>query len=160
LWWSRSGEDGASWTEAAPLPINSASEDYNPRLVRAEDGTLWLYWISTRRGLGWELWASSSKDGRSWSDPQRVPLEQFVAPPAPPSRSASLGQRLAEQLPASIRDRWPVGQVAQAAEDRGAGPAVAPNRPLTELLEYDVIQDRRGRWLVGFYSRDTREMVF
>jgi tetratricopeptide (TPR) repeat protein len=159
LWWSRSA-DGASWTEAAPLPINSASEDYNPRLVRAEDGTLWLYWISTRRGLGWELWASSSKDGRSWSDPQRVPLEQFVAPSTPPARPASLGQRLADQLPASVRDRWPVNQVAQAADDRGTSPAVAPNRPVTDLLEYDVIQDRRGRWLLGFYSRDTREMVF
>jgi tetratricopeptide (TPR) repeat protein len=158
LWWSRSA-DGTSWTEAAPLPINSASEDYNPRLVRAEDGTLWLYWISTRRGLGWELWASSSRDGRSWSDPQRVPLEQFVSSPAPP-RPASLGQRLAEQLPASVRDRWPVNQVAQAVEDRGTSTAVAPTRPITELLEYDVMQDRRGRWMIGFYSRDTREMLF
>ena len=123
LWWSRSA-DGTKWTAAAPLPINSASEDYNPRLVRAEDGTLWLYWISTRRGLGWDLWASASRDGRSWSDPQRVPLEQFVVP-----------------SPSSAR-------------------AAAPARPITELLEYDVIQDRRGRWLLGFYSRDTRETVF
>ncbi|HKW91411.1 MAG TPA: tetratricopeptide repeat protein [Methylomirabilota bacterium] len=159
LWWSRS-VDGAAWSEAAPLPINSASEDYNPRLVSAEDGTLWLYWISTRRGLGWELWASSSRDGRSWSDPQRVPLEQFVAPPAPVSRAASLGQRLAEQLPASLRDRWPVSQVAQRLEEGGPSPAVAAARPITELLEYDVMQDRRGRFLVSFYSRDTREMVF
>lgn len=119
LWWSQS-RDGRRWSDLAPLPINSASEDYNPHLVRAEDGTLWLYWISTRRGRGWELWASVSRDGRTWSDPRRIPLERFV-------------------------------------EARRASPGV---RPVTDVIEYDVLQDRRGRWLAAFYWPDTREMVF
>jgi len=161
LWWSRS-PDGAKWSDLAPLPINSASEDYNPRLVRAEDGTLWLYWISTRRGLGWELWASASRDGRSWSDPRRLPLEQFVAPrpPATPSTRAALGRRLAEWLPAVLRESWPLVQVSQYLGEASAGPAAPSARPIADVLEYDVIQDRRGRWLVAFHSRDTREMVF
>ena len=161
LWWSRSS-DGTIWSELAPLPINSASEDYNPRLVRAEDDTLWLYWISTRRGLGWELWASASRDGRSWSDPQRVPLERFVEPrtPANSSPQAVLGRRLAEWLPTAVRERWPVTQMAEYLEERSTGVAGPSARPITDVLEYDVMQDRRGRWLVAFYSRDTREMVF
>lgn len=64
LWWSQS-QDGSRWSELSLLPINSASEDYNPRLILAEDGSLWLFWISTRRGLGWELWASNSRDGQT-----------------------------------------------------------------------------------------------
>jgi TolB-like protein len=161
LWWSRSS-DGASWSALAPLPINSASEDYNPRLVRAEDGTLWLYWISTRRGLGWELWASASRDGRSWTDPQRVPLEQFVETrvPAKSSSPAVLGRRLAEWLPSAVRERWPITQVSQYLEERSSAVAVPPARPITDLLEYDVMQDRRGHWLVAFYSRDSRETIF
>ncbi|MFQ5656131.1 MAG: exo-alpha-sialidase [Candidatus Methylomirabilales bacterium] len=117
LWWSQS-RDGTNWPELALLPINSASEDYNPHLVRAEDGTMWLFWISTRRGLGWELWASSSREGQTWSNPHRIPLERFVETPA-------------TQRP----------------------------QPAIQVLEYDVIQDRRGRWLVVFYSRDTRETI-
>ncbi|HEY7651813.1 MAG TPA: exo-alpha-sialidase [Methylomirabilota bacterium] len=161
LWWSRSS-NGTSWSELAPLPVNSASEDYNPRLVRAEDGTLWLYWISTRRGLGWELWASASRDGRSWTDPQRVPLEQFVETrtPARSSPHAILGRRLAEWLPAAVRERWPVTQVAQYLDERSSTVAVPSARPITDVLEYDVMQDRRGRWLLAFHSRDTRETVF
>jgi TolB-like protein len=161
LWWSRSA-DGASWSELAPLPINSASEDYNPRLVRAEDGTLWLYWISTRRGLGWELWASASRDGRSWTDPQRVPLERFVETRAPAKASAQavLGRRLAEWLPSALRERWPITPVSQSLEERSGARAAPPARPITDLLEYDVMQDRRGRWLVAFHSRDSRETIF
>ena len=30
----------------------------------------------------------------------------------------------------------------------------------TMLLEYDVIQDRRGWWIVGYYARTTGELVF
>ena len=161
LWWSRSS-DGKRWSELAPLPINSASEDYNPHLVRAEDGTLWLYWISTRRGLGWELWTSSLRDGRSWSDAQRIPLEQFIETrtPAKSSPRAGLGGRLAQWLPEAVRERWPIAQVSQSLEESSRGAAAPSARPLTDVLEYDVLQDRRGRWLATFYSRDTGEMIF
>ena len=80
LLWSHS-DDGVDWSLPEPLPINSVSEDYDPRLLPAEDGGLRLFWLSDRRGRGWELWTSyKARDGLSWDGPTRVPLgEEQIA---------------------------------------------------------------------------------
>ena len=72
------GDDGRAWSALEPLPVNSASDDFAPRLVRAEDGSLRLFWLSSRRGLGWEIWNARQPAGGRWSDARRVPLESLV----------------------------------------------------------------------------------
>ncbi len=79
LYWSHSA-DGDEWSEPVPLAINSHSDDYAPRLLRSEDGSLRLFWISNRRGLGWELWTSRLPRGATdWEPARRIPLERFGA---------------------------------------------------------------------------------
>jgi len=137
LWVSRS-PDGKIWQDLQRANINSASDDYYPRLVLAEDGAVWLSWISNRRGKGWELWLSELQEdlnadentqSLSWSHPLRIPVDQFVSSPAVQESQKSNVPR--KQHPFD----W-------------------------SLLEYDLFQDRRGQWNVTFYSRETREMVF
>jgi tetratricopeptide (TPR) repeat protein len=78
LWFSQS-HNGKKWGTSIRMPINSFSEEYYPRLIGAEDGTFQLFWISKRRGQGWELWTSRlSKGKKEWTHPQRVPLELFA----------------------------------------------------------------------------------
>lgn len=110
LWESQSG-NGKEWTALSRMPINSQSADWSPRLVRGEDGSQWLAWISQRRGKGWELWWSHRKPNASWSSPRRVPLESW-----------------------------------------GFTPWQDPTEQPAWFLEYDIAQDRRGRWLVAFQA--------
>ncbi|MBI1216732.1 MAG: hypothetical protein GC185_13060 [Alphaproteobacteria bacterium] len=73
LWVSRSA-DGKSWTELSRMDVNGQSNDFAPQLVASEDGGMRLFWLSDRRGLGWELWTSAlEKDEDRWSQPARVP---------------------------------------------------------------------------------------
>ena len=76
LWLSRS-RDAVTWSEAERMPINAVSEDYAPQLLAAEDGSLRLFWLSDRRGRGWELWTSRTlrDDGKTWTAAQRLPIE-------------------------------------------------------------------------------------
>ena len=158
LWWSRS-QDGHGWSELTRLPVNSASEDYDPRLILAEDGTMWLFWISNRRGLGWELWASSLHRNQTWSPPHRIPLEQFIDTATKTSAKESNGQRggLASIV------RVATGRIKSFVRQKlfGDVPGVDnQSRTISEMIEYDVLQDRRGRWVAVFYSRANSEMVF
>jgi TolB-like protein len=77
LWMSHS-QDGASWGDAGEMSINSLGDDFAPQLLRAEDGSIHLFWISNRRGLGWEIWTSRLDPAtHHWDAPGRIPLEQF-----------------------------------------------------------------------------------
>ena len=77
--WLAQSEDGKAWQDLAPMELNSQSNDFSPQLVAAEDGGMRLFWISDRRGLGWELWTSAlEKNGKRWSQASRVPFGQFV----------------------------------------------------------------------------------
>ena len=77
LWLSHS-QDGAGWGAARKMSINSLGDDFAPQLLRAEDGSLRLFWISNRRGHGWEVWTSRREQAtRHWDAPSRIPLEQF-----------------------------------------------------------------------------------
>jgi tetratricopeptide (TPR) repeat protein len=111
--------DGKQWPPLQALGINSSSEDFNPRLIRSEDGKIWLAWISTRRGKGWELMLSHLNEHNEWASPRRVPLERF----------SDLG----------MESR--MGRLANV------------------LLEFDIFQDNRGRWIIAYYSHDDQSMV-
>jgi len=80
----RSRDGGESWTE--PITILSSDEDdRNPLLGQLADGTLvlafsryWAYGIDERHPLGeskHETWFTRSSDfGRTWEEPERVPV--------------------------------------------------------------------------------------
>ncbi|MFQ5929712.1 MAG: CsgG/HfaB family protein, partial [Acidobacteriota bacterium] len=112
--------DGKEWPPLQRLDINSSSEDFNPRLIRSEDGKIWLAWISTRRGKGWELMLSYLNKHNQWVSPRRVPLERFSDP----------GMESRMSMLANV------------------------------LLEYNIFQDNRGRWIIAYYSYDDQSMVF
>ena len=60
--------------------MSSLSNDFYPQMLRGEDGVLRAFWISNRRGLGWELWTSRRHESNAtWQSATRVPLEQFAA---------------------------------------------------------------------------------
>ncbi len=70
-----SSKDGKTWQSLSRLPINSQSDDLAPQLIRAEDGKLHLFWLSNRRGQGWELWTSNTnQQGGFWSPAQKIVL--------------------------------------------------------------------------------------
>jgi len=119
LWWSRS-TDATRWTRPVPLTTNSSSDDFDPRLVRAEDGSLRLFWLSNRRGLGWEIWTSryAATDDK-WDQASRVPLDSFVR----------------------------------------TGLESSPGELATALLPYAVTQDRRGRWVLVYFSKQAKRLV-
>jgi tetratricopeptide (TPR) repeat protein len=115
--WAAYSPDGRVWSKADLLSINAASEDYAPQLVRAEDGGLRLFWLSDRRGRGWEIWTSKlpPEDGVAWMSPARVPIEAFARTPS-------------------------------------AG-------PISDLPQFAVTQDRRGRWLLAFYEPGAKRVL-
>ena len=118
LFLSRS-RDGKEWSPPRRLDINASSQDFDPRLVRSEDGKIWLAWISTRRGKGWELMLSCLQENGRWASPRRVPLETFLDP---------------------------------GMENR-------QHRLEHVLLEYDIFQDHKGRWIVAYYSYPEHRLV-
>ncbi len=77
IWVSKS-HDGVNWTQLTPISANSLSDDFNPRLLRSESGEVWLSWVSTRRGMGWELWLAQLVQGDSTHRARRVPFDQFL----------------------------------------------------------------------------------
>lgn len=79
--WGAQASDG-KWGDLAPLPLNGQSNDFAPQLVKGEDGSVRLFWISDRRGLGWEIWTSAlAKNANDWSQPVRLPLDKLSSQP-------------------------------------------------------------------------------
>lgn len=80
LWIAHSDNGGKRWAAAEPMNVNSGSHEFAPTLLRAEDGTLRLFFLSNRRGLGWELWTSGQdKKSNRWEHPALVPIRDFAA---------------------------------------------------------------------------------
>lgn len=112
--WLSHRDPGGSWSAPRAMAVNAASEDYAPRLVRAEHGGLRLFWLSNRRGRGWDLWSSELRPGndRRWTAPMRVPLEDFVATGPqrrsgePDQQSAGPDQLLLFAATQDRRGRW------------------------------------------------------
>jgi hypothetical protein len=73
--WLTSSPDGKDWTRPDLLPINSPAADHSASLMQAEDGRLFLAWVSGRGfDRKFRMWISSSRDGKRWSQPRRVPV--------------------------------------------------------------------------------------
>ncbi|MBM4041396.1 MAG: exo-alpha-sialidase [Planctomycetes bacterium] len=70
--------DGATWEKPWPLPHCSIFDNIEPTLHLDSKGTLWLAYFSNRltwaplAGASYQLWLSSSRDGREWSRPRPV----------------------------------------------------------------------------------------
>ncbi len=130
--------DGRSWSAMTRLPVSGASDDLNPRLIRCERGEVWLAWVSTRRGEGWDLWLARWRGQNAWDPPRRVPFEKFFGDE---------------------------GNEGHQGDDGGDGhepntPQGDRSRGLASPLEYDVFQDRQGRWIAVGYAAATRRIVF
>ncbi len=76
--WLMSSWDGKHWTRPDFLAVNSAAApDYSASLMAAEDGKLWLTWVSGRGFDGkHKIWISSSYDGKRWARPRKVAVGQ------------------------------------------------------------------------------------
>ncbi|UCE60007.1 MAG: exo-alpha-sialidase [Phycisphaerales bacterium] len=85
---ARSTDNGASWTEPAPLNTNAASDpgtadDYLPQLATDGQGhwlAVWVLWdwLGGPFGYDWDIFYSASTDnGASWTDP--APLNSNAA---------------------------------------------------------------------------------
>ncbi|MCU0982729.1 MAG: formylglycine-generating enzyme family protein, partial [Pirellulaceae bacterium] len=75
--------DGESWTAPLRLAISSEVMDTQPILQQAPDGTYWLMWISDRQSenpSAAPIWIASSRDGRQWSFPRKVPVRRTPEP--------------------------------------------------------------------------------
>lgn len=80
--WASYSKNKIDWSPLQKMDVNSQSHDFAPRLVEGEDGAPRLFWISNRRGLGWEIWTSGIESGNVWGAARRVPLEKFMKLPA------------------------------------------------------------------------------
>jgi tetratricopeptide (TPR) repeat protein len=76
--WASYSKDRVTWSPLQKIDVNSQSQDFAPQLVEGEDGAARLFWISNRRGLGWELWTSAIGSGNAWGAARRIPLEKFM----------------------------------------------------------------------------------
>ncbi len=143
-------QDGRRWSTFAPLEIDSQSEDYSPRWSLSEDGRLWLSWISTRRGRGWELWMAS--------------LERFAVKPLVHEHRSESGPRTLPSLAPRMRargasqTRWSRPRRVPLERFVDAGMEERIHVP-SQLLEYDILQDRRGQWILAYYSLAKRQVV-
>jgi tetratricopeptide (TPR) repeat protein len=143
LWFSQS-KDGKTWKTPFRLPINSSSQEYNPRLVPAEDGSLQLFWISKRRGQGWELWTSKLSKKDKWSHPSRVPLETIEPWKPTPVHMARKTKSSAKGLIKSLFSNESNNRSSKFEEFSRVG--------IPRFLEYSVTQNRRGQWVLAYYS--------
>jgi len=146
LWFSQS-PDGKSWAVPVRMPINSSSEEYYPRLVVAEDGSLQLFWISKRRGMDWEIWTSRLTKKGKWSHPARIPIEKY-APWKRPSAAPNPKKGLKNTL-----------EVLKDLVGLNKNQALNMGKSIPDILEYAVIQNRRGQWVLAYYSYAIRSMV-
>ena len=150
LWFSQS-KDGKTWEPPFRLPINSSSQEYNPHLVPAEDGSFQLFWISKRRGQGWELWTSKRSRNNKWSHPNRIPLETID--PWKPT-SVHLAQK------AKSRTKGFIKSLFSKESNSGNSKFDEFSRVgIPRFLEYSVTQNRRGQWILAYYSYVTKGLV-
>ena len=84
LWYARSLDGGASWSQSQPLTADTF-EDKSPSLLRASDGVFWVVWGSCRPECG--LWGMQSPDnGATWS------LPALLTPPTSSPTEGSLAE--------------------------------------------------------------------
>ena len=163
LWGSHSA-DGTSWTSPQRLPTNSASEDFAPRLLRSERGDLRLFWLSDRRGAGWEMW-TSLKPGPDapWQAPSRIRLDGTDGERTAPRQDGPRG--LIHYAVAQDRSgRWLVGSVEAGqsrilltvSEDGTTWEPVGELSAPATIGALVLTQDTSGRYLLGGTTSDHR----
>lgn len=87
LWYRTSTDHGATWSEEAQL-TTYPDNDYDPVILQAVDGKLWVVWTSYRNGTG--IWYKTSSDGgATWSTDN-----QLAAGGEAPSAAVTSGGRL------------------------------------------------------------------
>ncbi len=150
LWFSQS-KDGKTWEAPFRLPINSSSQEYNPHLVPAEDGSLQLFWISERRGQGWELWTSKLSPNDKWSHPSRVPLETIE--PWKPT-SVHMARKTKSSVKGLLKSLF-----TNDAKTKNSNFKEFSRVGIPRFLEYSVTQNRRGQWVLAYYSYVTKGVV-
>jgi len=150
LWFSFRKE-GQSWKQPYRLPINSSSQEYNPHLVPAEDGSLQLFWISKRRGQDWEIWSSRWVSGEQWFHPSRIPIERFA--PWKPSNE-QLTQKTKSKSGNFIKSLF--FKKSKSADNSFSKFSQVG---IPRILEYSITQNRRGQWVLAYYSYETQGLV-
>ncbi len=66
IWYKTSDDNGVTWSADTQLTTDPSS-DYDPAIVQASDGTIWVVWYSYRSGNA-DIWYKTSTDGgTSWS---------------------------------------------------------------------------------------------
>ena len=67
IWYKTSDDNGATWSADTQLTTDPGS-DYDPAIMQASDGTIWVAWYSWRSGNA-DIWYKTSTDGGvTWSD--------------------------------------------------------------------------------------------
>ena len=162
LWAAHFAAGGAPATPTR-LSVNSLSHDFSPQLVRGEDGSLRLFWISDRRGRGWELWTSRREpETRIWQSATRVALESF-GPPDADARSDLAERLLHFGVSQDRRGRWLL--VYRAKPDRlfvlVSGDALkwqfaARIDKVVDLLNPAIVEDAGGRYRIAAMTNSKR----
>ena len=169
LWFSES-RDGKNWKPPLRLTINSSSQEYYPRLVPAENGDLQLFWISKRRGRGWELWTSALSADDKWSHPSRIALEKFS-----PWKSASvklsknsIPKFLEYSVTQNQRGQWILAYYSYATK----GLVVLQSADLktwNKLSDIDtgkavfgpsLVQDGKGKYRLAVFSNSGKPLLY
>ena len=66
IWYKTSDDSGVTWSAGTQLTTDPSS-DYDPAIMQASDGTIWVVWYSYRSGNA-DIWYKTSTDGgATWS---------------------------------------------------------------------------------------------
>ena len=136
--WASHSADGKDWPALSAMPVNSVSQDFAPKLVAAEDGSARLFWISNRRGLGWEVWTSGLSTGDEWSEPARVPLDKFMNT-AQVSRADSVTDLIDFDAMQDKTGRW----ILALCPPGGQGVRLVASTDLESWSKLDTVQEDR-----------------
>ena len=155
--------DGQHWQPPSRFPLSSLSNDFSPQILRAENGDLRAFWISNRRGLGWELWTGVRPQvSATWQPAMRIPLEAFSANH---TKSSHLATRLLHYgVTQDRRGRWVVAVATQDnarivlltsrdSEHWEESGAIVTN---FEIVNPTIIVDKSGRYRLTAFSGKKR----
>lgn len=144
--------DHKTWSTPVRLSLNSLSEDFAPKLLRTEDGGARLFWISNRRGLGWELWTSRLQPKTDlWEPPNRIALEKF-APATAKHASYQANNLLHYAVTQDQQGRWVIvyrsGKkrevVVITSQDAKEWSLMTKQRSIMKFYNPALVQDNAG----------------
>ena len=111
IWYRSSADHGVTWTAERKLPTDpNSTRDYNPVILQAGDGRLWVVWNSDYRSDYYlSIWYKTSTDGgATWSADMRLTGNAYDLAPtaavAPDGRVVVVWQRYSELWQRSSSD--------------------------------------------------------